>query len=189
MDIGGDDLKIGYVRVSTSEQNTLRQEVMLHELGVDDMFIDKASGKNTDRPELKRMMGYVRQGDSVIVESISRFARNTKDLLELIEQLTDKRVDFISKKEAIDTTTQTGKFMLTIFGAVAELERTYILQRQQEGITIAKQQGKYKGRKPIIHPEFDRVVSKWRDGGMSAVEAMRRLNMKPSTFYRKVKEA
>lgn len=180
-------MKIGYIRVSTVEQNTIRQEVLLNELGVDEVFIDKASGKNTDRPELKRMVAYVRQGDTVIVESISRFARNTKDLLVLIEQLTVKNVEFISKKEAIDTTTPTGKFMLTIFGAVAELEREYILQRQQEGIAIAKGQGKYKGRKPIAHPDFDRIVSKWRSGDMSAVEAMRRLNMKPSTFYRKVR--
>ena len=181
-------MKIGYIRVSTAEQNTIRQEVLLNELGVDEIFIDKASGKNTDRPELKRMVAYVRQGDTVIVESISRFARNTRDLLDLIEQLTAKQVEFISKKEAIDTTTATGKFMLTIFGAVAELERDYILQRQHEGIAIAKEQGKYKGRKPISHPDFDRIVSRWRAGSITAVEAMRRLDMKPSTFYRKVKQ-
>lgn len=181
-------MKIGYIRVSTAEQNTIRQEVLLKELGVDELFIDKASGKNTDRPELKRMLTYVRQGDTVIVESISRFARNTRDLLDLIAQFSDKQVEFISKKEAIDTTTPTGKFMLTIFGAVAELEREYILQRQHEGITIAKAQGKYKGRKPIVHPEFDKVVTRWKSGNMTAVEAMRRLNMKPSTFYRKVRE-
>ena len=139
-------MKIGYVRVSTQEQNTIRQEVMLRELGVDEIFIDKASGKNADRPELKRMMEYVRKGDTVIVESISRFARNTRDLLELVERLTAREVEFVSRKEAIDTTTPTGKFMLTVFAAVAELEREYILQRQREGIAIAKQQGKYLGR-------------------------------------------
>ena len=158
------------------------------ELGVEKVFIDRVSGKNTDRPELKKMMSFVRQGDSVVVESISRFARNTKDLLELVEQLTGKGVEFISKKEAIDTTTPTGKFMLTIFGAVAELEREYILQRQAEGIAIAKEQGVYKGRKPIIRPEFANIVSLWRQGSITAVEAMNRLDMKPSTFYRKVKE-
>ena len=187
--IGGDGLKIGYIRVSSVEQNTIRQEVLMRELGVDEVFIDKLSGKNTDRPELKRMITYVRQGDTVMVESISRFARNTKDLLDLIEQLTAKKVEFISKKEAIDTTTPAGKFMLTIFGAVAELEREYILQRQLEGIVIAKEQGKYKGRKPIAHPDFDRVVAKWQSGDITAVEAMRRMSMKPSTFYRKVKQA
>lgn len=123
-------MKIGYIRVSTVEQNTIRQEVLLDELGVEEVFIDKASGKNTDRTELKRMISYARNGDTVIVESISRFARNTRNLLDLIEQLTVKDVEFVSKKENIDTTTPTGKFMLTIFGAVAELEREYILQRQ-----------------------------------------------------------
>ena len=106
----------------------------MQELGVEQVFIDKMSGKNTDRPELKRMMSFVREGDTLVVESISRFARNTRDLLDLTEQLAAKNVEFVSKKEAIDTSTATGNFMLTIFGAVAELEREYILQRQKEGI-------------------------------------------------------
>lgn len=180
-------MKIGYIRISTTDQNTARQEVLMKELGVEQVYIDRISGKNTNRPELTKMMSYVRQGDTVIVESISRFARNTKDLLELVEQLTSKQVEFISKKEAIDTSTPTGKFMLTIFGAVAELEREYILQRQKEGIAIAKQQGVYKGRKPIEHPKFTEVVLLWKQNKITAVEAMKRLDMKPSTFYRKVK--
>jgi len=147
-------LKIGYIRVSSEEQNTIRQEVMMHELGVDELYIDKASGKNAERPELKKLMLYVRRGDAIIVESISRFARNTRDLLELIEVLSSKDVTFISKKEAIDTNTPTGKLMLTAFGAVAELEREYILQRQREGVAIAKQQGKYTGRKRIVAPDL-----------------------------------
>lgn len=109
-------MKIGYIRVSTQEQNTIRQEVLMESLGVDEVYIDRMSGKNTNRPELQKMMEYVRKGDTVIVESISRFARNTRDLLELVEQLTAKGVEFVSRKEAIDTTTPTGKFMLTVFG-------------------------------------------------------------------------
>lgn len=152
-------MKIGYVRVSTQEQNTVRQEKLMESLNVDELFLDKASGKNAEqRPELQRMMDYVRKGDTVVVESISRFARHTRDLLELVEKLTAKEVEFISQKEAIDTTTPTGKFMLTVFGAVAELEREYILQRQQEGIAIAKANGVYKGRKPIQRPNFNQVV-------------------------------
>ena len=181
-------MKIGYIRISTADQNIARQEVLMQELEVDEVYIDRVSGKNTDRPELKRMMNYVRHGDMVIVESISRFARNTRDLLDLVEKLNEKQVEFISKKEAIDTTTPTGKFMLTVFGAVAELEREYILQRQKEGIAIAKENGVYKGRKPIERPEFHAVVSLWKNGGITAVEAMKRLDMKSSTFYRKVKE-
>ena len=161
----------------------------MSDLGVEEVFIDKMSGKNTDRPELKRMLNYVRYGDVVIVESISRFARNTRDLLELVEKLTEKQVEFISKKEAIDTTTPTGKFMLTVFGAVAELEREYLLQRQKEGIAIAKENGIYKGRKKIEPPtEFLSVVSKWRRKEITAVEAMKKLGMTSSTFYRKVKD-
>ena len=166
-------MKIGYIRISTADQNIARQEVLMRELGVENMFIDRMSGKNTNRPELQRMLSFVREGDTVIVD--------------LVEQLTLKQVEFVSKKEAIDTTTPTGKFMLTVFGAVAELEREYILQRQKEGIAIAKEKGVYKGRKPIERKNFDEVVTLWKNGEITAVEAMKRLDMKSSTFYRKVK--
>ena len=180
-------MKIGYIRISTTDQNAARQELLMEQLGVDEVYIDRMSGKNTNRPELQKMMEYVRRGDTVIVESISRFARNTRDLLELVEQLSVKGVEFVSKKEAIDTTTPTGKFMLTVFGAVAELEREYILQRQREGIAIAKDNGVYKGRKPIQPPELEKVIVKWRRGKITAAEAMWQLGMSRSTFYRKVK--
>ena len=181
-------MKIGYIRISTIDQNTAQQELLMEQLRVDEVYIDHMSGKNTNRPELQKMMEYVRKGDTVIVESISRFARNTRDLLELIEKLTAKGVEFVSKKEAIDTTTPTGKFMLTVFGAVAELEREYILQRQREGIAIAKANGVYKGRKSLQPPEFEKVTAKWRNGQITAAEAMRQLGMSKSTFYRRVKE-
>ena len=181
-------MKIGYIRISTTDQNTARQEILMQELGVDQVYIDRMSGKSLERPELRRMMNYVRQGDTVIVESISRFARNTRDLLELVEQLTAKQVEFVSKKEAIDTTTPTGKFMLTVFGAVAELEREYILQRQKEGIAIAKEQGVYRGRKPIERTNFNQVIILWETGQITAAEAMKRLDMKSSTFYRKIRQ-
>lgn len=181
-------MKIGYIRVSTTDQNTARQEVLMKELGVDEVYIDKASGKSKDnRAQLYTMLEYVRKGDTVIVESISRFARNTKDLLELVEILTKKEVEFVSKKEAIDTTTPTGKFMLTIFGAVAELEREYILQRQKEGIAIAKSEGKYKGRTRKEYPDFDKIVGLWRNGKITATEAMKRLGMSKTNFYRRVR--
>ncbi|MBR4099406.1 MAG: recombinase family protein [Clostridia bacterium] len=181
-------MKIGYVRVSTEEQNTSRQEETMKQLNVEKIYIDKISGKSADRPQLKEMMAFVRTGDTVVVESISRFARNTKDLLDLVEQLSKKQVEFVSKKESIDTTTPAGKFMLTVFAAVSELERDYILQRQSEGIAIAKAKGVYKDRKPISHPDFNKIISIWKNGDITAVEAMKRLgNMKPTTFYRKVK--
>lgn len=163
-------MKIGYIRVSTQEQNTMRQEVLMQELGVDEVYIDRLSGKNTDRPELKKMMDYVRKGDTVIVESISRFARNTRDLLVLIEKLTEKGVEFVSRKEAIDTTTPTGKFMLTVFGAVAELEREYILQRQREGIAIAKAQG----NTPVASRLSEAILMRWKNSGVRVPSAQRK---------------
>ncbi len=157
-------------------------------LGVDNIYIDKMSGKNTERPALQKMLAYVRKGDVVIVESISRFARNTKDLLELTERLSNKGVQFISQKEKIDTDTPAGKFMLTVFGAVAELEREYIKQRQREGIEIAKEQGKYKGRLAKKLDYFDEIYRQWKSGNMTAASASKQLNISRSTFYRRVEE-
>lgn len=181
-------LKIGYIRVSTVEQNIARQEVIMKKLDVEKIFIDKISGKNMERPMLKEMMGFVRSGDIVVVESISRFARNTRDLLELVDQLVAKGVQFVSMKEKIDTSTPSGKFMLTVFGAVAQLERDYILQRQKEGIAIAKANGKYQGRKKIQNDRFDEIYEKWKNNEMTAVQAMKLLNYSKTTFYRRVKE-
>lgn len=181
-------MKIGYVRVSTSEQNTERQENMLSELGVDKTFIDKASGKTTNRPELNRMMDYVREHDIVMVESISRFARSAKDFLDLMERLNEKDVKFISKKEAIDTSTPSGRFMLTVFAAVAELERDYMRARQREGIEIARQAGKYQGRKPKSYPGFESLLAQNKRGEITAATAMRRLGMSKTTWYRKARD-
>ena len=182
-------MKIGYIRVSTQEQNTIRQEVLMESLGVDEVYIDRMSGKNTNRPELQKMMEYVRKGDTVIVESISRFARNTRDLLELVEQLTAKGVEFVSKKEAIDTTTPTGKFMLTVFGAVAELEREYILQRQREGIAIAKEQGKYKGRKQVKPEAWEEAYAKYKAREIKSVSELAKvLGISRPTVYKLIEQ-
>lgn len=180
-------MRVGYCRVSTAEQNTARQEVLMEKLGVDKIFIDKCSGKNTDRPALKEMLAFVREGDVVVVESISRLARNTKDLLSLVDKFKELGVDFISQKENIDTNTTAGHFMLTVFGAIAELERDFILQRQREGIAIAKANGVYKGRKTIEIPEFNRVHSDVCRGVITATDAIRQLNVSKSTYYRRVR--
>ncbi len=181
--------KVGYVRVSTEEQNTIRQEILMKELGVEKIFIEKASGKNADRPKLKEMMGWIREGDEVIVESFSRLARSTEDLLNLVRQMTEKGVRFVSQKECVDTATPQGKFMLTVFGAMAELEREQTLQRQKEGIAAAKAEGKYKGRKPIaVGDAFFAITKMWVEDQISLSEAQRRLDMAPATFFRKCKE-
>jgi len=179
--------KIGYIRVSSIDQNTERQEVALKELEVDKIFTEKLSGKNTNRPELHRMLDYVREGDTLYIESISRLARSTKDLLSLVQTLQEKRVDLVSLKENIDTTTPQGRFILTVFGALSELERENILQRQREGIEIAKQNGKVLGRPIIETPnDWNKVITLWKRGEITAREAMKRLNMNRGTFYRRL---
>ena len=183
-------MRVFYVRCSTIEQNEARQLKMAEEQNAEKVFVDKASGKNTNRTAFKEMMAFVRAGDTVVVESISRIARNTRDLLSIVSELTEKGVEFVSLKENIDTTTPQGRFMLTVFGALAELERENILERQREGIEIAKSEGKYKGRKPIDYDEaqMKALCKKWRAGEITATAAMKKLGLKPNTFYRRVKE-
>jgi len=181
--------KVGYIRVSAIDQNTERQEVALKELNVNKIFTEKLSGKNTNRPELHKMLEYVREGDTLYIESISRLARSTKDLLSLVQTLQEKGVDLVSLKENIDTTTPQGRFILTIFGALSELERENILQRQREGIEIAKQNGKVLGRPIIESPkDWDKVITLWKRGEITATESMKRLNLTKTTFYRRVKQ-
>lgn len=183
---------LGYIRVSTVEQNEARQRVALMDKGVaeDNLYIDKQSGKDANRDQLQALLAFSRKGDTIITESISRIARNTKDLLSIVDLLTKKGVEFVSLKENIDTSTPQGKFMLTVFAAMAELERENILERQREGIAIAKENGVYQGRQKMeINKDiFAAVVKRWREGEITAVEAMKHLNLKPNTFYRRVKE-
>lgn len=183
-------MKVGYVRVSTKEQNTARQEITMEALGAEKLFVDKCSGKNTDRPELKKLLAFVRDGDTVVVSEISRFARNTRDLLNLVDQLTEKGVQFESQKEKIDTTTPAGKFMLTVFAAVSQLERDYIKSRQKEGIDAKKERGEYVGRQaiPVDRKKFEQEYDLWKSGHITAKAAMGHLGLKPNTFYRRVKE-
>lgn len=136
---------IAYVRVSTAEQNEGRQVEELKKHQIDKWFTEKVSGKNTNRPQLQAMLDYVRDGDTVYIHDFSRLARSTKDLLELVEQLRAKGVHLVSNKENLDTGTPTGKLMLTMIAAINEFERENLLERQREGIALAKAEGKYKG--------------------------------------------
>lgn len=181
---------IGYIRVSSEDQNPARQEKSLKEKGCTRLYMDKMSGKDRNRPQLQEMMDYIREGDTVIVESISRLARSTRDLLEIIERFNDKKVSFISLKESIDTDSPQGKFMLTVFAAMSELERGYIRQRQAEGIAIAKSEGKYKGRKPkdIDQTELEGLIDRWERGEIKQAYICKKLGISRSTLARKIKD-
>ena len=142
-------MNIAYVRVSTVEQNESRQKEALEKHDIQMWFEEKISGKNTARPELQKMLDYARKGDTIYIHDFSRLARNTRDLLEIVEMLNNKGVRLVSNKESVDTSTPTGKLMLTMIGAIAEFERQNLLERQREGIEIAKRNNVYKGRQPI----------------------------------------
>lgn len=153
-------MNIGYIRVSTIEQNPDRQYSDLKKYKIDKFFEEHASGKNTERPVLNEMLNFIREGDTLFIESFSRLARNTADLLNIIETLKNKNVKIISQKENLDTGSPTGKMMITMIGAIATFERELILERQKEGIAIAKAAGKYKGRKKIFPPaNFETLYS------------------------------
>lgn len=148
-------MNIAYVRVSTVEQNEARQLEGLKHYGIEKWFTEKVSGKDTNRPELRTMLDFVREGDTVYVHDFSRLARSTKDLLDIVEQLDQKKVHLVSNKENLDTSTPTGKLMLTMIAAINEFERTNLLERQREGIAEAKKNGVYKGRRAVnIPPEI-----------------------------------
>lgn len=184
----GENMVVGYVRVSTEDQYLDRQFKILNELGAEKIFSEKLSGKNLNRPQLKEMLGFIREGDTVAVESISRLARSTKDLLNIVSELSDKSIGFRSQKENIDTTTPQGRFVLTIFSALAELERESLLQRQTEGIQAAKIRGVRFGRPSIKRPkEWESVISRWKSGEIKAVEAMKLLDLSKSSFYKLLK--
>ena len=183
-------MKVSYERVSTSSQSLLRQDVMMQQYGIEKVYTEKISGQNMDRPELKRMLDFVREGDTVIVESISRLARSTRDFLNILDQLEKKKVALVSLKEQIDTTIPTGRFMVNIFAALAQLEREQILQRQKEGILAQKANGTYTGGRPKANYDLKKfqLCQRWKNGEITATAARKERGMSSSTFYRKVKE-
>lgn len=180
---------VGYARVSTVEQNEERQLKSLKASGAEKVFLDKQSGKNTDRPKLKEMLDWVREGDTVIVSEYSRLARSTKDLLDIIQRLQDKQVKVISQKEHLDTSTPQGKLMLTVFAGVAEFEREIMLQRQAEGIAVAKAHGKYQGRAKKDKPEnWNELYEKYRVREMSGKDLVARCNASRAVVYKWIKD-
>lgn len=177
-------MKIAYVRVSTIEQNESRQIEALEKFGIDKWFTEKVSAKDANRPILKELLNFAREGDIVYVHDFSRLARSTKDLLDIAEQLTNRGIFLVSNKENIDTKTPTGKLMLTMIGAIAEFERQNLLEHQREGIAIAKREGRYKGRKEIKIDKavFDELLADYQSRKINKVQFAKRLNISRPTL-------
>ena len=183
-------MRVGYVRCSSTDQNPARQKKILKEAGCEKVFMDMLSGKDRNRPQLKTMLEFIREGDTVYVESISRLARSTRDLLEIVDEIKNKGAFFVSEKEKIDTDTPQGKFMLTVFAAMADLERSQIRQRQAEGIAIAKANGVYRGRipKPVDRIQFEQLYKQWKDGDIKQTYMMKKLGVSRTSLFRLIKE-
>ncbi len=184
-------MNIAYIRVSTKEQHEDRQiEALDKALGKDEYkaFTEKISGKNMDRPELKKMLEYVREGDTIYVSELSRLGRSTADLWTIIKEIEKKGASFKSLKESFDTSTPAGKLQLTMLAAVAEFERDIIRERQAEGIAIAKAKGVYKGRKKCTIKDIEEVRRK-RNMGVPVAVLARERHMSRTTMYRLLNES
>lgn len=185
-------MRIGYVRVSTVEQHEERQIIELQEkANVERTFLDKLSGKNTERPELQKMIAFAREGDTIYVSEFSRLARSTKDLLDIVQKLRDKKVQVVSLKENFDTTTPAGELAMTLFAAIATFERKIMLERQKEGIAVAKAKGVYRGRHQKAKPyNWKELVEKYQRREIRSVsELMRIAGCSRPTIYNWLKES
>lgn len=181
-------MKIAYVRVSTVEQNEARQIEALEKYGIEKWFTEKVSAKDTNRPQLKEMLDFAREGDTVYIHDFSRLARSTKDLLDIVESLQSKGIHLVSNKENIDSSTPTGKLMLTMIAAINEFERTNLLERQKEGIAIAKRNGIYKGRKPFSSDKFDELYCKYIHREINKTEFANLLGTSRPTLDKLIRE-
>ena len=181
-------MKVAYVRVSTVEQNEARQVESLKKHEIEKWFVEKVSAKDMNRPQLTAMLDYVREGDVVYIHDLSRLARSTADLLALIERLQSKGVHLKSEKESIDTSSPTGKLLISIVAAINQFERDNLLERQREGIAIAKQQGKYKGRKEIKVPDFAAYYERYMKREVNKTELARELHISRPTLDKLIQE-
>ena len=183
-------MNIAYVRVSTVEQNEARQLEGLRKYNIDKWFTEKISGKDTNRPELRSLLEFVREGDTVYVHDFSRLARSTKDLLDIVDQLNRKNVHLVSNKENLDTSTPTGKLMLTMIAAINEFERTNLLERQREGIAEAKKNGLYKGRKEIrvSDQEWNELYQRYINRGINKSKFAELLHVSRPTLDKLLRE-
>lgn len=181
-------MRIAYIRVSSIDQNEQRQIEAMQKYGIEKWFNEKISAKDTNRPKLQELLEFVREGDTVYIHDFSRLARSTKDLLDIVELLNNKGVALVSNKENIDTSTPTGKLMLTMIGAINEFERTNLLERQREGITIAKRNGAYKGRKAVTIPNFDYHYNRYMSREISKSQLAKELGISRPTLDKLIAE-
>ena len=182
-------MNIGYVRVSTVDQNEARQVEALKKYGIEKWYSEKVSGKNLNRPKLQEMLDFVREGDTIYIHDFSRISRSVKDLLSLIDLLEAKKVHLVSLKENLDTSTPAGRLMLTMIGAINEFERANLLERQAEGIAIAKAKGKYKGRKAIeINEAFIEGYNKYLARKLSKSALAKELGVSRPTLDKLINE-
>lgn len=175
---------VAYVRVSTVEQNEARQREALRKYNIDKWFIEKVSGKDANRPKLISMLDFIREDDVVYIEEFSRLGRSAKDLLDIVEHIEAKGANFISIKENFDTKTPAGKLQMTMLAAIAEFERAMILERQREGIAIAKKEGKYKGRKKIKRTDIDIHYDRYMSRKASKTQIANELGISRNTLTR-----
>lgn len=186
---GVEGMNIAYIRVSTVDQNEQRQIEALEKHNIDKWYIEKVSAKDTNRPKLQEMLEFAREGDTIYIHDFSRLARSTKDLLELIEQMQRKGIHLVSNKENIDTSTPTGKLMVTMIGAINEFERANLLERQREGIAIAKENGAYKGRKAIeVDKRFKAEYERYLNRELNKTELAKVLEISRPTLNKLIKE-
>ena len=181
-------MKIGYARVSTQDQNLDRQLDNLRSAGCERIFNEKMTGTKSDRPELKTMLLTLRAGDILVIDSFSRLSRSTKDLLELVEKLTAMDVHLVSLKENLDTTTATGKLMLTMLSALSQFERDLIAERTIDGLKAARSRGRCGGR-PAVGTDKDRkqALAMYHANAMSNREIAERFGVSQSTLSRWIK--
>lgn len=182
-------MNIAYVRVSTADQNEKRQTEALDQYCIDKWYTESVSGKDKNRPKLQEMLEYIREGDTLYIHDLSRLARSTKDLLEIIELLQKKGVKLVSNKEKIDTSSANGKLMITMIAAINEFERENLLERQREGIAVAKRAGKYKGGqvKKIDDKVFRRLYEKYMNREITKVQFAKELHISRPTLDKLLK--
>jgi len=181
----------GYARVSTQSQNLDRQVDALKTYGVPDdrLFVEKISGTTKERPELQKLQQFLRDGDLLVIESLSRLGRSTKDLLTIIDHFEKQGVKVVSIKEQIDTRTPTGMLLTTVLMALSQFERDIIVQRTQEGLTAARARGRKGGRPPLSQAQIKQALALYDSKKLSIKEICNATKMSQSSLYNVVKKS